>query len=370
MLAAWLLAEGVVLLRSGQLHVGPTLRVVMGFWLPAYLALALGAWVAFDRGAQSGSSLHDLLAFALASLTACMISQRLRSAVEVRRMLASVLVASVVPVGFLFFLARTKLVVGPLQLYYGPRFRGWSLNPNQLALLFCVAPFSATFLARTASRRAEKVFYYVLLFIALCVGIATGSDALYAAWIVGAGLVGVLLVAHACKGLPPRQRVEVTALLVLSTGALLLAFGTPLREALVSLAVKTYEAGNQGETRLQLWIGAVRTIAQSPIVGLGPGAHAPRRGGYGTMESHSTYLDWGMSAGLVGVLSYVRLLISLGIASARNRVPTWLAAPVCMAVFSMFHYVLRHPTFWFYVVAISSLGYLRSPVKHSVRHDT
>ena len=70
------------------------------------------------------------------------------------------------------------------------------------------------------------------------------------------------------------------------------------------------------------------------------------------MEAHSTYVDLAGSTGLIGLCALLCLVIAtLMRCVLANKVYLALAV-LSLATFSSFHYVLRQPVFWFYLVTI------------------
>jgi hypothetical protein len=92
----------------------------------------------------------------------------------------------------------------------------------------------------------------------------------------------------------------------------------------------------------------------SKLIGFGPGPHLtsksfkvppPKK-----FEAHNTLLDLFTQGGLAAVAAFVWLSGSALIGPARAQRPALAALIVGLLVFSMFHYTVRHPIFWFGIV--------------------
>jgi O-antigen ligase len=119
-------------------------------------------------------------------------------------------------------------------------------------------------------------------------------------------------------------------------------------------SAEVYADDNQGETRLNLWREAVEKGIESGLAGYGPGPHLTsksyKRPPPDKFEAHNTSLDLFTQGGLVALLAFVWLAASTLVTGWRARLPALVALTAGIAVFSMFHFVVRHPIFWFGIV--------------------
>jgi hypothetical protein len=123
--------------------------------------------------------------------------------------------------------------------------------------------------------------------------------------------------------------------------------------------------------RFHAWRDALRRGVDSGMLGLGPGPHLdipfvliegrmgpsddpkdiehPDISGIPNFEAHNTLLDLFTQCGLIGVLSVVWLFgISL-LGTIRAKLDGLTTMLCGVAVFSIFHLIVRHPIFWFMV---------------------
>jgi hypothetical protein len=90
------------------------------------------------------------------------------------------------------------------------------------------------------------------------------------------------------------------------------------------------------------------------MLGLGPGPHLTKKvwkeAPPHKFESHNTPLELFVQGGLLAVLAIVSLYASLLLATTRAKLPALVALSCAVVVFSMFHFIIRHPIFWFGVI--------------------
>ena len=131
----------------------------------------------------------------------------------------------------------------------------------------------------------------------------------------------------------------------------------------------TNEVDEAASQRFDLWNEAVRRGVGSGMLGLGPGPHLeiplsldarrrhsenapwhtslPQLSVAPNFEAHNTVLDLFVQGGLLAVLALVWLLASTLVLTIRARLDE-LATLICVvALFSIFHMIMRHPIVWF-----------------------
>lgn len=337
--------------------------VMLLFWWAAITLLVIGANVAAAKGVVPREGiLHDVVAFVYTAGVTLAILFRPGLQDRVRPVLATVLAVTVGSVGFLYLWATfVSPSLGPISLYYGRglgRFSGLSRNPNQLALLVLPVPFLAAHFLWHARRLAERGWYAAMILVVFLVGVATRSDALWVSWCAGVVLalaLAWLRMARQGGGNPLRQAVLLVGIPVGVVGVAAV-YGPSAVRAVVAMGAEMYAQGDQGADRLQLWMGGLKAIGSSPLVGLGPGAHAGPNVPFMGREAHNTFIDWSMSAGLLGLGCYLALMGWFARETRQARQPALLVIIGAGVVFSLFHYVMRHPIFWFYIASVAILA--------------
>ena len=356
-LAAWIAFIVFLLLRGAKIAPGRVFVMLGGYWLGALMLLAFGTLVAVQsRRADLDGVIHDGVAFVYVAALTTFLALRLfeddhqyhwhfaRMTFLFHGLAAAVLLG----------LAYTAPMLGPIHFWYGGglRFRGWAENPNQMALAMIAMPFLGWWLMRRTSGLFGKAA--CALGIAACVmaAIATKSDSLRVGWVAGFGVIGGLLFYRVMARGRSRwlhvSHVIIPALVVVVG----IFYGDALVEHLTHVAEGVYSERDQGEKRFTLWFHGIEVIAASPLFGFGPGSYSGYGGPFESKEAHNTFIDWGMSTGLLGVLLYFALLGWCLWRALRSGELMLVGMAISVIVFSLFGYVLRQPDFWMIVVLV------------------
>ncbi|MEV7430522.1 O-antigen ligase family protein [Nocardioides sp. NPDC092400] len=251
---------------------------------------------------------------------------------------------------------------GPTESYYGGgvvtgRALGIFAQPNELGIFAAVLLVVAVGLGLTASRRAARVTCAVggsLLLAALVVSLSRG------AW---AGAVAGLV---ALAVLVPRTRRALAVLgAVLVVAAVVLgALGVgPVAEVGVRVASLAESTENPYDQRPLIWAEALRLVAESPLLGHGPGgftaaagSDALRTGAFLDVDhAHDLVLNVAVEHGLVGLLALLALVAGLASLLRRRHAPgpgpdpellprVLAAALVVVLAHGIVDYPLRNPT--------------------------
>jgi hypothetical protein len=114
----------------------------------------------------------------------------------------------------------------------------------------------------------------------------------------------------------------------------------------------------QIRTRAGLWRSGLEVVGRSPLVGFGPGRHAGIGVPFQGEEAHQSFVDLATMGGIPAALLLAWILWSA--ASPRRRMgPEGYAACIVIAaitMFACFHFMVRQPVFWFYIVLASALS--------------
>ena len=106
--------------------------------------------------------------------------------------------------------------------------------------------------------------------------------------------------------------------------------------------------------RFALWKHGIDALLTSPVVGLGPGAYSGITKPFDGIEAHNSLIDWGTNTGIVGVVLFAALILSLLKMGWRNRNFVGIIGIFSLLMFAQFHYVFRQPIFWFYLLVFSA----------------
>lgn len=361
LLAVWSVAAACVLLLNRRVTRSPVPRIVGGFWVVVAAAMAAGtaaAWLLY-REPGDGSAAHDAMAFTF--LGSILVLLLLPQGMEPRLRGAYARMIPVLVVPLLVLAAWHRTVpLGPFSIspFEWLRFKGWAENPNQTALALLLIPFVGFRLADEAATPRRRRWLKVCTVAAIPLALLTASDALILSWMVGGGIVGAAawlrLATAPGRGVWSRG----AAYLVLPAVLLLTALtaGPALARLADARALATYNEGDQGSTRVDLWTHGLQAWSASPVLGLGPGKHSGYLGPFLDEEAHNSFIDFGASTGAAGLLAYAGFLLWAARRVLRSRSPALVAGLAVMVSYSMFHYVLRHPVYWVGLVLLVVLA--------------
>ncbi|MDB5604376.1 MAG: hypothetical protein JWP25_1276 [Bradyrhizobium sp.] len=377
-LAVWVL---LMLFREvGRL--GPTLTPPLSrlliFWLVFAVAQCVGAMAAFAIGDRHDSSLfmHDVLAYPLLAAVSCLsvAGSRLHRVAWLLATLGAAWLALQVALGW------GLVDLGDFDTWEWERFRGLSDNANQLALFCAVLSLLSLYLAEVARGLGERIAAVTCMVVAIVVGRLTKSDAFLLVLIVGGPIFVALKLGRWLMSRERRMTLRsASAWIFVLALPLVAAYVVPLgASAATELEdfIKGMTKGGGGrdteETarlRVEVWSLAMRRGIESGMLGLGPGPHLeippsivagrrdstndpkhvehPEFGFVPNFEAHNTFLDLFIQGGLIAVLSLGWLVATALVVTHRAELDALTTLLCGLAVFSIFHLIVRHPIFWF-----------------------
>lgn len=399
-----LLALGVVLTTASQLRIpgmplGPgelclvlwlalaSLRIIIhphianataffrigAFWLCFTFVLSVGTCLALLRDQIDLDTMsHDAFAYVLMAAMTCLIIATLDAKTDTRRTAWFVIVFWNIAAVLQIAIGWQLVSLGSVDPWYWDRFRGWSENPNQLALYCAVLTPLAVHLAMS-SRGAARIAALLSAALSVVVGRLTKSDT----FLVAMSIVTLLFCGLRLRTwlMAPEHksslRFAFAALFIVAAVPLSVSLG-PYAIAAVdeaeSLAISLSKDRGGDATketaalRIQLWGEALQIGLEAGSIGLGPGPHLARPNIARSQllptpfEAHSTVLDVFTQAGLIGVIAVCGLIASAFILLVRARLDALAALIGALSIFSISHFILRHPIFWFALAVSLILG--------------
>ncbi|QPC91655.1 polymerase [Mesorhizobium sp. INR15] len=364
-LMLWIMLSIGRILAGAQLEATPALARLAGFWLILTFALGIGTVVGFlTTVLYLDPLLHDTIAYVLLVCVTCLAAAEPDAGAHLRRSAWWIVIVAnacfVIQVG----LGWGWIHQSGVDPWYWDRFRGWSENPNQLALYCALFGPLALHLATTTSSSWGRLLGLSSLVLTFYVGRLTKSDTyLYTSvltcLIFVALRVRTWLATGGAKASLFRQIV-----LLLMVGSLPLAMSLApyaLTEAgSVENFAKSLTKDRGGEAteetaalRLFLWGEALDKGGESGSLGLGPGPHLERPPIVDKQflprpfEAHSTVLDLYTQGGLIAVLALMWIVGSATLSAWRAKSDALLAVVASIIVFSIPHLIIRHPIVWF-----------------------
>lgn len=352
----WLLLQVPALIRErGSLWADTAIRGFVLFWGVMFFAMVAGTIKGWSHPVWDAQrSAHDALAYGFASLVSIAALSRFRGhTAAAKHLLFLVLLIALSLNTGLWLVAKSQLgTMSAALMYMQTRFQGLANNPNQLAMLMVSLPFIGWFFIENSVTKLAKLLSVLSMGVAVFVGLQTGSDALKVSLLFGIGVL-VLVIAHSTWYRKEGWKWRVAALgIVLGAyvlSGLLYAIensdGSAQNIAANADGLAQNIAADKG-VRFALWAHAIQVGMAAPVFGLGPGAWSGIMAPFEGMEAHNSFLDLVMSAGIVGLIAYLGMLYWLSLHFLTNRCHALLAILVVMILYSIFHYVLRHPFFW------------------------
>lgn len=366
-------------------RLGPRLTTVFTrlliFWTLFVFAQGLGFLTGLFIGEQYDFRwlLHDTMAYPLLIAVSCLSVVDLDAELRLRRVAWLLTIFGSAALAFQVAIGWEMLDVPLIQPWYWERFRGWSANPNQLALLCVVLGPLALHLAETTTRPGGRWIAMLCMVLPVYVGRMTGSDTFTLA-LLASGPVFIAVKLRAWLRRPERR------MALHSEFAGIIVLGLPLM--VVSLAplvfVATADAGifakdlaknggkdlqQESDLRFSLWTEALQLGVKTSFLGLGPGPHLeipasilearastkaqpenlehPHQSIAPNFEAHNSFLDLLTQGGAIAVLSFAWiLLVSIGMVYRARQ--AGLTALICgLSIFCMTGLIIRHPIFWF-----------------------
>lgn len=361
LLLIWMGLAALRLVLTGSSTSNRALAWILAFWLTMVVAQSLGMIVGlvFEPFQDYHGIVHDVFAYLLLIALGVLMALDLASEARRRRV-----VWTIVVVGSTSLLLQLGAIFGlfippGVNPWWYDRFRGWSLDPNVLGFFNLFVIVLAVYLAETARRGRHAAIALVFAIPPLATGILSQSDT----FVVAGSLAGsVFLVVKSVTWLRTvemgpslRGATVVLGLLALPLAALSLApLWSAAAERVEQRAAELYSDNDQGDTRLGLWREAIETGVEAWLIGYGPGPHLTsksyKRPPPDKFEAHNTSLDLFTQGGFVAFLAFVLLCTATLVAIARMGLASLAGLIAGAVVFSMFHFIVRHPNFWFCVV--------------------
>jgi O-antigen ligase len=361
------------LLRS---KLTPALSGMLIFWVLFTFSLCLGSMTAFAIGDIHDPDLfiHDALAYPLLAAVSVLSTVEPSAGCRIHRVAWLLTLFSIV--FFCIQLAFAWGLVAMLEIdpWYWDRLRGFSHNPNQLALYCAVLTFLSLHFAERAEGIGRKTTAVFCSILSVYVGLLTKSDT-FAIVLVTGILLFVALKLRSWLLTSERRlafRAAAAGVIVVTlpvVGAAGLLFEAEARGLAKEMAKGTSEETSETiNIRLQLWGRAIERGIESGMLGLGPGPHveipsvliAARRGVVEpkyiehpkvspapNFEAHNTFLDLLTQGGLIAVVSLGVLITATFRLVYRARLDALTVMLWGITILSVFHLIIRHPLFWF-----------------------
>jgi hypothetical protein len=370
-------------MASGDAVLTPALSVLLRFWGAFTFAESLGYITSLLLNVETDTQwfLHDVLAYPLVALVSCLLG--LETGFRIRRIAWLLSVSGTAALVFQLAAAAGLFSIPGVDPWYWERLRGWSANPNQLALLCAALSLVSLHLADTATDRSGWCWALIFGIIPVVAGRMTGSDT-FTLMLLASGLLFLVL------KLTVWLRTSTTMVQPPVAYALIIIIAIPLfASSMLPVAMSMSaeadglamglmknggkDAHQEADLRLALWTQAIERSLQTGMLGLGPGPHLaippsllkaraseanapgniqhPQNNGAPNFEAHNTILDLLVQGGILADLSFVWLLFSAFRHSYREHLAGLTTVLCGLTLFGMTNLIIRQPLFWFAIVS-------------------
>ncbi len=372
-LMLWILLSLGQTLGRAPVIVTPAFARLGSFWLGLALSICIGVVVGFmTKVLYAQSVLHDAVAYVLLALVTCLSAAKIDAPRRLRHCAWFVIGIANATFVFQFCLGSGLFHLSSVNPWYWDRFRGWSQNPNQLALYCAVYGPIALHLATTSKKALPRIAGFAGLILPVIVGLMTKSDTYAVTAILTCIIfVGLRLRTWLSTGGKATVGRQIAILLLLSAVPLSLSVMPYGKGDFGGLAMSvTRDRGGLGieettERRRQLWSEAVQRGLQSVSLGLGPGPHLEVRPVNEPLyqitpfEAHNTFLDIYTQGGLLAVCLLIWIGGSAAMFAWRAKLDALFALAVTLIFFAVPHLVIRHPVVWFAITLCLATGSAR-----------
>ncbi len=381
-LLGWIVLSFAELVTAKQIQITPALTRLGGFWLGLALLTGVGLMVGFSTQVLYASYiLHDAAAYVLLACVTCLSAARKEAQFHLRQCAWFVIGIANITFIFQFAMSAGWLHLSSVNPWYWDRFRGWSQNPNQLALYCAIYGPIALHLATTSETRMARVIGFAGLILPVTAGLMTKSDT----YVLTAIMTSILFVGlRLRRWFNPAQKGgvghQITILLIVGVALLSITaipFGTIKIGGVLNSV--TRDRGGLGieettERRRELWSEAILNGLESGSLGLGPGPHQEVRPlneplyEVTPFEAHNTFLDIFTQGGLLAVFLLVWIGWSAAMFAWRANLDALVGLAITVTFFAVPHLIIRHPIVWFAITLCLATGNARARSVLRYRH--
>lgn len=377
-LVLWLALMAYHCLMCRVTAIGPALRRLLSFWGLFAISLSLGTMAGLVLGEKYDPTwfLHDTFAYPLLAAISCMSVIEPGAKTRLRRVAWFVATLSGVSMSLLIA-GGYGLVPLPFDPWFWERFRGWSENPNQLALFCTIAALICLHLADTTHSAIGRAAALVCMAMTVVAGRMTQSDT-FSYGMVAAVPVFAYIKLRAWI-IAPGARAAAAMLVMVAVPVLMVSL-IPVVLSASSFSTKTIvdrlsknggkEVQQEADLRMALWSEALHRGFETGLLGLGPGPHLaippeivvdhteaslpntthPAQTGAANYEAHNTLLDVFTQGGVLGAGALIWLML-VAVRRAYDVSAAGLVAVMCgFGIWCMTGDIIRLPVVWFALV--------------------
>lgn len=381
-LVLWLILASLRLMISGRIYNASAVLRLGAFWACITLAFSIGTCVALlTQELDPATMLHDAFAYLLVAAISFLVAATMQADSALRQ--TEWFLIAFWNAALLIQLAMGWSVISlpSVDPWYWDRFRGWAENPNQVAL-YCAVFTPLSLRLALLSKGFGRIAGALSCLLTFIVGRLTKSDTFLIAMVISFALF-LMLRLRTWLILPQHRvglRFAVATFIVIATVPLMLSltpYALATADDVEGLAFSlTKDHGGEAtkataSLRIKLWTDALQRGLESGSLGLGPGPHLDkpfvtnRQALPKPFEAHSTLLDIFTQGGLLAVLAVFGLLAGTFALMLRAGLDALAVLVAALSIFSISHFILRHPIVWFAFALCLILGSAPAPSPHA-----
>ncbi len=245
-----------------------------------------------------------------------------------------------------------------IDLYYlwTDRLMLLTKSPNHLADFIAPLPFLLLYFLFDSKSKAFQGLMVILIILVLLAGVMSQSKATLLAWIVAMSFLLFKLISSSAY---TRYIVGFVTILLL---LIFFIFQNEFNSLFFHGTKNILDSGsnlhlNRGilydiHIRTGLIYNAIELANLSPIFGYGAGASTGVTEPFLGREAHNNIADILMISGYFGLLAYLLVMFFIAIQIVNSKKDLLLAAFIVITLVSLYHFQLRQPLFWFYLIFI------------------
>ena len=194
-----------------------------------------------------------------------------------------------------------------MPLRYHEYFSPLVKNLHQASMITSAMTFVMLYLGIQSDKYLSKLLFFVATFLFAVMAATSGSTKALLGIVVGSIICIVHFVGYRPTG---RGRAIINITTFFITVIFLTIFLFLYKDELIYLAIQFFTENDGADgSRQRIYTSAFENGLNSPLIGFGPGAHVPYKGGF--WDAHNSTLTIFLQAGLIGVISFIWFNIKL-----------------------------------------------------------
>lgn len=272
-----------------------------------------------------------------------------------------VIISVLTSIFFIISLFRDNIFGIKLFYLWTDRMMLFTKSPNHLADFIAPIPFFLIYFFKNTKSFPLKICHIILFLIVIAVGLQSQSKATVYGWGIS---FSFLLIYYFLININVRYFL-VTAVVLFSTFLIINVYlnnSDYISQSIENISMSKEYSRDFGRIIYDLYIrsglffNSLEAGSISPYIGLGSGASSGITEPFMGRESHNHISEVFMTTGYLGLFFYLCLMFYIFYRINFSNQPILLCAFLIISVTSLFHFQLRQPLFWFYLLFLINLS--------------